>query len=267
MSSLAGQPSLSLREVLKAQWRVLLALMLRDIRTRFPGGYWGFLAMILWPLSHSFILLVIYTYAGRAVPYGESGMLWFATGTVPFIAWQYMARFTMLGIIMNRPLMTFPVVKATDILFARALLEVLNAAIVIILTMIILAIMGVDFMPLNTVQACSALGAAMLLGFGFGISNAIIAAAFPGWILGYVLLQICMWISSGVMFVPDALPAVARYWLSFNPLLHIVAWMRSAYYDGYGATILDKPYVMGWAIGSLFFGLGLERLIRGKMMS
>ncbi len=266
MSSLTGRPSLNLRELLQAQWRVLLALMLRDIKTRFAGGYWGFVLMILWPLSHSFILVLISLFTGRAAPFGESATLWFATGTVPAIAFMYMARFTMMGIMMNRPLMGFPIVKVTDILFARAILEILCAALVVILTMMILFFMGVDFVPLDAVEACSALGSAMLLGFGFGILNAILAGAFHGWIFGYILLQIGMWMASGVMFVPEALPEAARYWLSFNPLLHCVLWMRAAYYEGYGTTMLDRFYVIEWGLASIAVGLLLERLIRGKLM-
>lgn len=266
MSSLASQQGLSLSELLKAQWRVLLALMLRDIKTRFTGGYWGFVVMILWPLSHSFIITMLSVFAGRTAPYGESTALWFATGTVPAIAFMYMARFTMMGIIMNRPLMGFPVVKVTDILFARALLEILCATLVILLTMMILAFMGVDFMPLDTVQACSAVGGALLLGFGFGILNAILAGAFNGWVFGYVLFQLSMWFASGVMFVPESLPEVARYWLSFNPLLHLVLWMRSAYFEGYGSLMLDRAYVLEWGLTSTAAGLLLERLIRGRLM-
>lgn len=266
MSNLASQQGLSLRELLKAQWRVLLALMLRDIKTRFFGGYWGFIIMILWPLSHSFIITMISVVAGRAAPYGESTALWFSTGTVPAIAFMYMARFTMMGIMMNRPLMGFPIVKATDILFARALLEILCAALVILLTMVVLAFMGVGFVPLDTVQACSAIGAAMLLGFGFGILNAILAGAFMGWVFGYILFQLAMWFSSGVMFVPEALPEGVRYWLSFNPLLHVVLWMRSAYFEGYGSQMLDKMYVIEWGAATTAAGLLLERLIRGKIM-
>lgn len=42
--------------------------------------------------------------------------------------------------------------------------------------------------------------------------------------------------------------------------------MRSAYYEGYGAIILDRPYLISFAIVTLFIGLALERLVRGKML-
>ncbi len=45
-----------------------------------------------------------------------------------------------------------------------------------------------------------------------------------------------------------------------------VEWMRSAYYDGYGAIVLDKTYLIAFALVTLFFGLALERLVRGKLL-
>ena len=39
-----------------------------------------------------------------------------------------------------------------------------------------------------------------------------------------------------------------------------------AYYEGYGATILDKGCVISFAIVLLLVGLDLERLARGKVI-
>ena len=64
--------------------------------------------------------LVIYSFIGRAAPYGDSAALWFATGVVPFLAFQYISRFIVLGVVMNLSLLSFPVVKVTDIVFAGA---------------------------------------------------------------------------------------------------------------------------------------------------
>jgi capsular polysaccharide transport system permease protein len=264
--SLIVEQRLSLGQTLRTQGRILVALMLRDVRTRFFGSALGFLIAIGWPLSHIFILLAINTFIGRAAPYGDSAALWFATGLVPFMAFNYMSRFTMLGIALNRPLLNLPAVKVADILLARAILEILNAGVVVLAAMFIFSLMGIDFWPEDTIQASCALGACMLLGFGFGIINGIVAGLFPFWVTGFALFSLCMWIASGVLFVPDALPEAARYWLSYNPALVGVEWMRSAYYEGYGTGVLDKPYMLSFAISCLFLGLLLERLFRGRLL-
>jgi capsular polysaccharide transport system permease protein len=163
-------------------------------------------------------------------------------------------------------MLVFPRVKITDILFARAIVELLSAGLIIIILALIFSACDIDFMPVNPVQACFAVGASMLLGVGVGVINAIIAAAVPMWVTGYNILNIFMWITSGVLFVPHALPEVLRYPLSFNPIVHGIEWMRSAYYEGYGNAYLDKGYMIGWALSCLCIGLLLERLVRGKML-
>jgi capsular polysaccharide transport system permease protein len=256
----------SLTQKITAQGRLLVALMLRDIKTRFGGTELGFLFAIVWPLTHIMIQIVINAAVGRAVPFGDSPALWSATGVIPFIAFSYMSRFLMFGMVMNKPLLSFPIVKTTDLLFARAIVEVLSAAIVVIVTLLIFSVVGIDCMPRDIVQAFLAMLAMMFLGLGFGVINGIIAAAVPFWLTGYSLLIVVFWLTSGVYIIPDALPEVARVALSYLPYVQGVEWMRSAYYDSYGAGILDKSYMLSFAAITLFAGLAIERLVRGRVL-
>ncbi len=250
-----------------AQAHVFHAIMLRDIKSRFFGSALGFLVSIGWPLSHIVILLLMYSWMGRIAPYGESSAVWFATGIVPFMAFSYVSRFTMLGMLMNKQLLMLPIIRVTDILFARVILEILSSAIVVIVLLAAFWGLDIDFTPMNTVEAFKAMLASILLGVGFGIFHSIIVAFIPMWFTAYSLHLILLWISSGVLFVPDALPEQAAYWLSYIPPLQCVEWMRSAYYEGYGSHILDKTYLVRWGVGSVLCGLVLERMLRGKILA
>ena len=261
----AASPALSAR--LAAHGRILAALIMRDVKSRFFGSALGFGLAIAWPVSHIFILILINGAAGRVPPYGDDPALFYATGLAPFMCFNYMSRFTMLGVILNKPLLGYPIVKVADVLIARATLEVLNAAVVVIVTLIILTAMGVDVRPPRPHEAAYALLACWALGFGYGLVNGVIAGMFPFWITPFALFQIVLWIASGVVIVPDELPETARYWLSFNPALIGVEWMRSAYYEGYGLReLLDQRYMIGFAVTSVFLGLAMERLMRGRIL-
>ncbi len=258
---------MALQEALNRQGRVIYALMLRDVRTRFFGNGLGFVGLsVLWPLVHIVILLVINSYMGRMAPVGHSLVLFFATGLMPFMTFSYMSRWIMFGFVMNKPLLAFPVVSVTDILLARAVLEVMGSLLMATSLCIVLAFLEVDFVPFDIPQACYAWGAAILFGLGMGVINSIIAMAFHSWLIGYALVILLLYMSSGIVFVPDAIPDPYRYWLSFNPVLHAVTWMRSAYYPGYGAIVLDKAYLLTWALYSIFGGFLLERAIRGRLL-
>lgn len=245
--------------VLRTQFHVLMALILRDMRTRFFGHAAGYLIAIAWPLAHIAILLVIYSATGRVTPYGESPILFFAVALAPVMSFIYASRWIMMSAVTNKPLLAFPIVKLTDVLFARAILETLGSCCMFILLLITLTAMGIDARPVSINEAMKALGCAMLLGIGVGFVNGLIAVVAPLWVTAYALTIIVLYITSGVLFVPDQLPNVAREILSWNPLLHAVEWIRTAYYGGYESRTLDKPYLIGWGAGSLFLSLVMLR--------
>jgi capsular polysaccharide transport system permease protein len=64
--------------------------------------------------------------------------------------------------------------------------------------------------------------------------------------------------------VPSYLPPQIAEWLSWNPVLHGVEWMRSAYYRDYGSTVLDRGYMLSCALLLVLAGLLGERLTRRR---
>jgi capsular polysaccharide transport system permease protein len=205
--------------------------------------------------------------AARAAPYGDSILLFIGTGTVPFMSFSYLSRFMMIAVLITRPLLAFPQVKILDVLLASALLETMAACLVTIIMIVIAWFVGIDFMPKDIVQAALAFGAALLLGLGFGLVNGVLALAVKFWAVVVAVEIMLLWLTSGVVIVPDALPGAARNVLAYNPVLHVVEWMRSAYYEGYGGLILDRGYVIGFGMGAVFLGLLLERAMRGYLLA
>jgi len=264
---LSSTEVLDLWSAFARQRRVLYALMLRNMRTKFFGNGFGYIVGIAWPLTHILVLVIIFSVAGRAAPVGNSVALFIATGVIPFQTFNYLARFMMIAVTRNRPLLAFPEVRVLDMLFSSALLEVLSAFSVVIVCLVLAWFAGIDAWPRDVVQACYALGASILLGLGFGLFNSVIVLAFPPWMTGYALVTIILWMTSGVYFVPDALPAPLREALSYNPVTQLIEWMRSAYFEGYGGLILDRSYAIGYAVAAIFLGLFLERLARGHVLA
>jgi len=253
-------------EALRASLRVMWAVMLRDLRTRFFNHGLGFLVSIAFPLVHVVVLVAIWTALDRPAPYGDSAAVFFGVGLAPFMAWNYMSRFIMLSLVMNRPLLAFPAVKILDIVFGRGALETLGAFCMVALLVALALALGEPAMPHDLVDAAAALGAALLMGLGFGLFGALVALIFHGWVTIYMLIVIALYLLSGIVFTPHALPVEARDALSWLPTLHLVEWTRVAFFDGYPDDLLSRPYAMGWAAGSLAAGLALERAIRGRLL-
>lgn len=255
----------SFSQMLLAQWRVVFALILRDLRTRW-GSTPAYVMTFLFPLVHIFVLVALWVAVGRVAPYGESNVLWFSVSMIPFIIFSYVSRFLLIHVLHSRVLLGFPVIKITDIIFSGVFIEIFNATIVVIVVITILWFLGVDFYPADILEASKALFVSLLLGLGLGIANALIGIILPMWVTGYFLTIMLIWITSGILFLPSSIPEPLRDILYYQPVTHLVEWMREAYYPGYNSVILDKTFVTGYSLFFIAGGLAIERFARGRIL-
>lgn len=239
--------------------------MLRDMRTRFGGSYWGYLVVVLWPVVHIFLVVTIMYFRGLSSPMGNDPILFVATGAVPTLVFQYTSREAMKAIVVNRPLMYYPKVKAFDIMVARFIVETIKGFQGLLIILIILFSFGVNPMPEEPILAIGAYFYALMLGLGLGAVNIGIQSFFPGWLWGYVVVTILIYLTSGVFFLPHMLPAEIYEITKWNPVVQIVEMTRLAYDPGLAIKI-DYQYIAGWTGGSLCIGLIMERTVVRRFM-
>ncbi|WP_250939372.1 ABC transporter permease [Allorhizobium sonneratiae] len=240
----------------------MMAVILRDMRTRFFDHGIGYLVVALWPLTHMLALLVINGLRHGQAPYGDSMYIFLATGLIPTLLFMYVSRFMSLSIILNKPMLAFPQVQILDILMGRAVLEVVAALLTLFFFVIILLVLGENPWPYNPVQALEAYSASVLLAVGVGIVAGVITAILPIFATAYALFMILIYLSSGMLFDTSKLPDQVTKILAWLPVFQTVEWMRVAYFPTYSDKLLDRQYVLMWGLCSLFFGLVLERMVR-----
>ncbi|MBB6486717.1 ABC transporter permease [Rhizobium lusitanum] len=249
-----------------SMFHVMHAVFLRDMRSRFFNHGIGFLVVSLWPLVHMLVLLLVNTAMGRRAPYGDDMLLFLTTGLIPTLAFMYVSRFMAMSLLMNRPMMAFPVVHAVDILLARAFLEIIAAAITLFLALCILIMLGSNVIPNDLSDAVFAYLATILFAIGMGILAGVLAMCFEIFITIYFILMILVYISSGSLFVLSSLPEFVARPLSWLPVVQSVEWMRVAYYPTYSSEYLDRSYFVLVGLCSLALGLALERIVRQRLM-
>ncbi|MCJ2106472.1 ABC transporter permease [Methylobacterium sp. E-041] len=243
---------------------VLHALILRDMRTRFGGSHWGYAVVVLWPVAHVFMLVLIFTLRGVPSPIGNSRPLFFATGAVPVLAFQYIAREVMKAVASNRPLTYYPQVKLFDVIISRILVEIVTGFLGLLTVFSILFAAGINPMPLDPFTSMCGYLAAILLGIGVGTVNVCIAAYFPAWHFGFILFTIIVYTTSGVMFLPNYFPNKIYDVLKYNPAVQIIEWVRLGYYPGMPVTV-DYTYVIFFGLTTLLIGLVLEHEVVRKI--
>jgi capsular polysaccharide transport system permease protein len=257
---LKPERQLAKRSKMEAYAHIIRALVLRDMRTRFGGSHWGYAVLVLWPVSHIFVMVAIMAFRDMPSPMGGSPILFVATGCVPALTWQYMNREIMKGVVVNKPLLYYPQVKVFDVIFARVVVEIVKGFTSLLVVLGILAAIGVNPLPEDPSTAIGAYFAATLLGVGIGSLNIGIVSFFPGWQLGWILPQILVYMSCGIFFMPSLFPNEIYAIFKWHPLAQIVEWTRNAYEPALGLEI-DYMYVLMFGVVSLSVGLLMERTV------
>lgn len=244
----------------------MYAVMLRDLRTRFFNHALGFLVVPLFPIMHLLALLILYNVLSRDAPYGQDINLFSATGLLPTLTFIYMSRFMSVSLISNKPMLAFPVVRLLDIVIARAGLEFLGAVIAAVAILTLLFVLGANPVPHDLLGAITAILLVAILAIGFGIIASILTLAAEFFATVWGLSMILVYLGSGALFVVAHLPQDLAYYLSFNPILQAVEWVRVSFYPGYPDQYLNKTYLAAWAFGSLFLGLLSEKMLRQRLL-
>ncbi len=243
-----------------AAMRTIVALMLREMSTRYsrtPGGYlWN----VIEPLAAILFLSLGFSLFLRTPALGTSFLLFYATGYMPFDLYGVIARTCGGAITFSRPLLRFPAVTWVDALLARFALNgltgVLNTG--LLLGGILLLIDSRTILDLPPILL--ALSLSLMLGLGVGAVNCVLTGLFPIWSLLWGIINRPLFLASGVFFLYDEMSPLAREILWYNPLVHVVGLMRSGFYPTYTAAYVNVTYVM--LIATTLLALGLLLLGR-----
>jgi capsular polysaccharide transport system permease protein len=103
----------------------------------------------------------------------------------------------------------------------------------------------------------AALGLVSALALGIGTLNCYLFTRFPVWQNIWNILTRPLFIVSCVFMLFDQIPAWAREWLWYNPIIHVVGMMRHGFYSTYHAAYVSVFYVLGVSLVAGTAGLFL----------
>lgn len=239
--------------------RVLFALVVRETGTRFGRSYGGYLWAIAEPLGGIALLTVAFSLALRKPPIGTNFALFYATGMLPFMLYNNIARSVASAINTNRGLLRYPVVTALDTVFAKLVLEVVTMIVVgtLLFTGLILSFgLEVRFDPVAVALSCLL---AAILGLGIGTLNCVLFGFYPTWQNLWGVMTRPLVIMSGLFYTFQALPVQIQSVLWYNPIIHIVGLMRAGFYGTYDASYASPLYVLGFGLVPFVIGAYLLR--------
>ncbi len=238
-----------------ATLRVVMALILREMSSRYgrtPGGYaWA----ILEPLAAILVLSIGFSLIMQAPPLGTSFLLFYATGYMPFNLFNTVSNMVARSVMFSRPLLQYPAVTWVDAVLARFLLNSLTSVLVTIILLAGVLVLTDTRAVLDMPPILLAMVLMMVLGLGVGVLNCALMGLFPLWEMIWSVITRPLFIASGIFFLYDDMPQVARDILWYNPLIHVVGEMRTGFYPMYMAAYVSNLYVLAVSCVTLAMGL------------
>ena len=245
--------------------RTIHALLLRESRTRYGRRSGGYVWALISPMILLVVMMLVFSAIARPAGAGDSLVVFFLTAILPI----FLVRGAMTrggnAIRSNRVLMHYPQVNAFEVITARTLLECLTYFIVLVLFVLIMfAFFGLSFsawidQPLGMLEAG---GALLLLCYGAGFLSSQIGRAFDPWneltgpIGRILLLTSGLWVTLGSL--PPEFLAIVKY----NPLAHIVEWIRDVSIRDFRSDLYNPWYPLGMGLIFLAAGMFIDWLYR-----
>lgn len=235
--------------------RTVVALMLREMSTRYGKSAGGFIWAVLEPLGVIIILALAFGLLLRAPALGTSFILFYASGYLPFDLYQSVSRFVARSLIFSKPLMFYPSVTWIDAILARFILNTLTGLMVAYILLAGLLAFIDTRIVLHVWPIVEAMGLAALLGLGVGTLNCALSGLFSTWDLIWSIFTRPLFLASGVLFIYEDMPHMVQNILYYNPLIHILGILRTGLYPMYNADYASWPFVVGVSLATLAMGL------------
>lgn len=266
--SLALRNTVTLRsasEALQTQSRVIAALVLRESKTRYGTHKLGFLWALLEPIVMVGVFVALFTQMRTDNPGGMPLVPFMLTGIVPFMVFRDPMNQMQTAINQNKTLFAFPQVTTFDVIVARGLLEVLILTGVFAFLMGIAALTGFEIRVERPLEVLAVLGILASMGLGLGFFFASLIPILPSMRqVSTAVLGRPLFLSSGLFFTADSIPDVARDYLLYNPILHMLELLRSAFFVEFESAYGDWTYASLWSLCVLAVGLLTHRALRKR---
>lgn len=239
----------------RIQLRTVLALLLREMLTRYGRHNIGFLWLFVEPMLFTLGVTALWT-ATKSVHGSNLPIVAFAlTGYSSVLLWRNMPSRCIMSVTHNLSIMNHRNIKIVDIYLSRILLEAAGATIsFVVLSLVFIAIGWIE-PPESVLQI--AYGWMMLALFGMALAFFLGALSeqfetveklwHPA---SYLLFPL-----SGAAFLVDSLPRAAQDFVLALPMVHGVEMIREGYFGAQINAIYDTGYMAASIMLLLFLGL------------
>jgi capsular polysaccharide transport system permease protein len=197
---------------------------------------------------------IVYVMAGHREPNGTSTTAFLVAGIVPFICFYVrLQAAASTAVRANLNFLYFRQVTPLLLILASCLLEYLTGLVVLVLIIGGLSLYQGSLQlhdPLLMIAALTCISIlGMVVGTLFGLGQLVI----PGLSVVEVIFFRVMFFFSGALYYANTLPPRMRFFALFNPLLHLIEFVRDGFFESYHSRYANWHYPLTF----VFVGLAL----------
>ncbi|WP_336975200.1 ABC transporter permease [Sphingobium aromaticiconvertens] len=251
----------TIRRSATIQGRVIYALLMREILTRYGRHNIGFLWLFVEPMLFTTGVTILWTVSNASHGSSLPIVAFALTGYSSVLLWRNMPARCIGAIGPNLALMYHRNVKAIDVFLARLLLEAGGATI----SFITLGLFYIYIGWLEPPDDVLLVTAGWLLLAWFGASLAMLLGALSErselvdrfWHpVSYITFPL-----SGAAFMVDALPTSVQKYALYVPMVNGVEIVREGYFGNQIRAHYDLPYLLIWCIALTLIALAQIKVV------
>ncbi len=260
-----GELKLMALKTLSKHLRIIGALMMREMSTRFGREGLGFAWLVLEPLSFCFGVIILWTATKPEYEHGIRVSAFTMTGYMCVLLLRHQISYTITALPANMGLLHHRFVTPVHIVLARNVLEFAGATMAFIIVYAVLFALGQVSLPHNYILLYSGW---LLLGWvGMGTALLLAGAAMRFEVLERMitLLMYVLVPLSGAFFMIAWVPAnIAKIFL-YLPFPHPIEMLRAGVFGEFVKTTYHTFYAFMFgavmnALGLLLIAISRDRL-------
>lgn len=243
------------------QGRVIYALLMREILTRYGRHNIGFLWLFAEPMLFTTGVTILWTVAGAAHGSSLPIVAFALTGYSSVLLWRNMPARCIGAIEPNLALMYHRNVRTLDIFIARLVLEAGGATISFMTLSLFYIYIGWLDPPEDVLVVIE--GWLLIAWFGGGLAMLLGALAERSELVerlwhpaSYITFPL-----SGAAFMVDALPASAQKYILYIPMVSGVEIVREGYFGNKVHAHYDLPYLVGCCVALTLLALAQVAIV------
>ncbi len=260
----ASQPSLIAS--LKVQRRVLSALLIREMLTRYGRHNIGFLWLFVEPMIFTIGVTALWT-ATKSVHGSDLPIVAFAlTGYSSVLLWRNMPGRCIGALEANLSLMYHRNIKPLDIYLARLMIEFSGATISFFTLSLLFILIGWLEAPEDFLEVVG--GWLLIAWFGSVLAITLGALSQESELVDKLWhpASYLMFPLSGSAFLVSALPPFAQEVVLYIPMVHGVEIVREGFFGSRVDAVYDLSYVIPFSLALSVAALMLVRWSEGRVV-